>query len=393
MNNERTRLTDEYLDECMSVLDAVIDICDKVKSGGISFSNACASRGLDPLKVRDMLLKNVPKLSGMQMPGESVLSDIYDGYEKFYHIIFGRKDVELPYDYDIAVSMVLARLKLNERDEKIVRCHMGLKPYDYARSFPEVGMEFDVTAERIRQICAKTFRRARSKEYQEILIYGPNKYALMKEQEREREKAELDSMKEEFMAEMEKSKGRKKRSLMDLRKMLEGISVTELDLGTRAENALWRAGVKDVYTLLMFSSGTLERIRTCGKKSAREVTDRLREWVPENCAGMSLETVKECLLMEGNSVNKKEFYKKLEEMPLAGMSIWPYISSDLGAKGVSTVADIFSLADEEIWQMADTAMKSWTVSFVHVARSIFAASYGMTEEMVTGIVRTKGVSL
>lgn len=391
MNNERTRLTDEYLDECMSVLDAVIDICDEVKSSGMSFSSACASRGLDPLRVRAMLLTNVPKLSGMKIPAESVLANIYDGYEKFYHIIFGRKDLELPYDYDMAVGMVLAELKLSNRDEKIVRCYMGLKPYEYPKSFPEVGMEFDISAERVRQICAKTFRRARNKKYQEILVYGPEKYELMKEQAKEQQKAEMAAIKEEYESRAEKFRDSQKNTMMNLRVILENKKVANMKLSTRSHNALRRAGVKDVYTLLMMLDDISEKVRNCGEFTTKEITDVLREWIPENCGGISLETAKKYLLMNSNFADCEEISRKLEEIPITEMDRKPYKTGDLAAKGIWTVADMFRLTDKEIQQLSDDSL--WTPAAVHVARSVFAASYGMTEEMMVDIVRTKGESL
>lgn len=46
MKSERTRMTDEYLGDCMNILGTVIDICDEVKNNGMGFSNACALKGL-----------------------------------------------------------------------------------------------------------------------------------------------------------------------------------------------------------------------------------------------------------------------------------------------------------------------------------------------------------
>lgn len=65
-----------------------------------------------------MLLKNIPGILNTGNRNKPVPSDIYDGYEKFYHAVFYTKDMDLPYDYKEAVSLVLAKLKLDDRDEK-----------------------------------------------------------------------------------------------------------------------------------------------------------------------------------------------------------------------------------------------------------------------------------
>lgn len=100
---------------------------------------------------------------------------------------------------------------------------------------------------------------------------------------------------------------------------------------------------------------------------------------------------KKYLLMNSNFADCEEISRKLEEIPITEMDRKPYKTGDLAAKGIWTVADMFRLTDKEIQQLSDDSL--WTPAAVHVARSVFAASYGMTEEMMVDIVRTKGESL
>lgn len=58
---------------------------------------------------------------------------------------------------------------LNDRERKVIELRFGLED-GIARTLEEVGKEFNVTRERIRQIEAKALKKLREKDYEKILI-------------------------------------------------------------------------------------------------------------------------------------------------------------------------------------------------------------------------------
>jgi RNA polymerase primary sigma factor len=59
--------------------------------------------------------------------------------------------------------------ELNDREKKVLELRFGLED-GIARTLEEVGQEFNVTRERIRQIEAKALKKLREKDYERILI-------------------------------------------------------------------------------------------------------------------------------------------------------------------------------------------------------------------------------
>lgn len=59
--------------------------------------------------------------------------------------------------------------ELNDRERKVLELRFGLED-GIARTLEEVGQEFNVTRERIRQIEAKALKKLREKDYEKILI-------------------------------------------------------------------------------------------------------------------------------------------------------------------------------------------------------------------------------
>jgi RNA polymerase primary sigma factor len=50
---------------------------------------------------------------------------------------------------------------LSPREKKVIQMRFGLEPYKKPMTLEEVGLEFDVTRERIRQIESKAIRKLR----------------------------------------------------------------------------------------------------------------------------------------------------------------------------------------------------------------------------------------
>lgn len=54
-------------------------------------------------------------------------------------------------------------------------------------------------------------------------------------------------------------------------------TVEELDLSTHATNCLRRAGIRTVGELLNYTDMDIAKIKTCGRKTLREITNKLAE--------------------------------------------------------------------------------------------------------------------
>ena len=148
--------------------------------------------------------------------------------------------------------------------------------FQHFETLEEVSALVGVTRERIRQIEAKMLRKMkRFARYLELGEYA-NKVTLA-EKEYQTYIAEL---KEKWTYESAKEFVQQYELKMATPKVISKIieDISDLDLSVRSYNCLRRAGVQTVQQLLQINEEDLGKIRNMGKKSVREIKQRLAEF-------------------------------------------------------------------------------------------------------------------
>lgn len=217
------------------------------------------------------------------------------------------KECYAPEGFDEVFEECLARA-CTIGEQKVLRLR-----YQEGKTLEEVGREFGVCRDRIRQIQEKALRRLRAPKYRLLLVYGPEyrealtelqsaqaeydkaKLARMEECRREREKA-IAECREETAKLRRQTESIGTASLEELSE-LDLIPVEELELSVRTYKCLKNPCIagKDgesvsqdpVHTVGQLSRMTrteLSKIRNLGRRSIKEIEDIL-----EKTYGVSLQ--------------------------------------------------------------------------------------------------------
>ena len=160
---------------------------------------------------------------------------------------------------------------LTERENKVLQMR-----YEWRMPLEEVGKEFGVTKERIRQIEAKAIRKLRF-QYRKGSILCVSKAELRKTQneaERYKEKAER------LQAELDKIRNiaPEQREEADKKGVLLEEPIDILDLSVRSYNCCLRAGVNTLGDLCGKTYSEMKRVRCMGKTSLKEIENKMHEY-------------------------------------------------------------------------------------------------------------------
>ena len=208
------------------------------------------------------------------------------------------KDSELPYPYnlidavckehvdvilseDVERGLDFALSTLTDREQTVLKFR-----FQEYMTFSEVGKEFKVTNERIRQIEAKALRKLRHPsrmKYYKFGLTGIEQYNSLKDIQKliDEKKKELDNLNyeiEEAVKEMERIKVEPYTPKKD-GTLKGGQSIEELDLSVRTFNCLRRYNIRTIGQLIEVAEKEeqLLKIRNLGRKSIDEIYNKL--WV------------------------------------------------------------------------------------------------------------------
>ena len=173
---------------------------------------------------------------------------------------------------------------LNERENDLV-----LSRYKDLFSLEEIGKKYGITRERARQIIVKAIRKLNS--VKSCFVNGKDKLELINKQEREqllqeiREQLTKDVVKEQLL---KLSNEEIKETLVILNnefakrkeeehKKSYGFYIEELDFSVRTYNCLKRYGINNLYELQNMTIKDLMKVRNLGKKSLKEIKNKLLE--------------------------------------------------------------------------------------------------------------------
>lgn len=176
--------------------------------------------------------------------------------------------------------------------------------YRDGMTLEQAGRKFNISRERLRQIVAKGCRKLQHQSRRWLIEYGAegwkaqSTYAKRKA-EIDREMAEMDAefgafvadlqLKREKLSELERSLDAKSEALAILeaevakrgdaiREVQVGalvLKLDDLDFSVRTHNCLWRAGVETVSDILNLGTDGLMHVRNLGKKSLKEIVDKM----------------------------------------------------------------------------------------------------------------------
>lgn len=298
----RTQLTKNRLKESAIVLQSIINACNTCAEGKVSWSQACRTQNLDPLKTRMMIL-NLDKCANFNLLLEDAEIDIYDGYEDFYRCIFGDRMLEqviIPFDYKESVLHVVRNTGLDDNESLVLMRRFGLGEYEVSDTLEAIGKDLNVSRDHVRHIEATALRRCRYKQRLNILKMGFTKYSLLYRQAEELNDKQLEQARMEHEALMMKYDAEHKEhmeiiasnsyedALMKilhehLPEILTGTHIDVLQLNTRPYNALIRGGINNLFSLLKLNGmDELTKLRTMGRCSAEEVIEKLDDYIRDN---------------------------------------------------------------------------------------------------------------
>ena len=183
-------------------------------------------------------------------------------------IIFGNNsNIDIAYIEEHFDSNFMEVIKsFTEREQRII-----LKRIKEGYTLEAVALQENFSRERIRQIEARTIRRLRHPARIEMLRYGKEVKSLR--DDIKKLEMELEAKKIEIMYQL------KNPEMIKLTKeeRLTTLSIVDLDLSVRAYRCLMRSGIDNIGLLITKTEDDLSRIRNLGRKSMKEIKQKLEE--------------------------------------------------------------------------------------------------------------------
>ena len=256
-SKERTKLTDDYLSQCINELQNMITACQSTINGK-NFSQSCRDVNLDPGKTESFLTGRLMNLSKIQTPVDETNS--YDGYKHFYMRIFGEARTELmtlPSDYKESVDYVLNNTGLSETDSYLVQKRFGIGEFDYPTPVKDMA---DTTAERTRINADMNhiFSLCREKERTDILKQGLE--GLKEEKRKQDKKIERKISIATGRIVPEDKRDISKTDPETLRGYLKSIPIQQLNLIQPSIDSLEAAGMHNVYDVLSMTDDAINNL-------------------------------------------------------------------------------------------------------------------------------------
>lgn len=169
---------------------------------------------------------------------------------------------------------------------------MLVKLYRDERTLADIGAEYGVTKERVRQIAAECVRQLRHRSCRKYIEYGleaareadelqKKKFALMRERvEIAEEERALEERRLKLAALREKcdAEDRELRRVYGGEMLDAGSSVEMLDLSVRSRNGLMRGKLPTIGAVVLAAKdGRLQRVAYLGRKSINEIRQQILE--------------------------------------------------------------------------------------------------------------------
>ncbi len=141
--------------------------------------------------------------------------------------------------------------------------------YKYGYTYEAIALRENITRERVRQIVMKTLFRLRLSQRKNILQYGQEYFDLQEN---------IEHLKVEFRKKIDELKYKiANPEIIEIKKddLVDYSKIENLDLSVRSYNCLKRAGINTVDELTQKTEEEMMRVRNLGRKSLKEVKEKL----------------------------------------------------------------------------------------------------------------------
>ncbi len=187
----------------------------------------------------------------------------------------GEWEYALPADFMPSLAYVLALL--TDREQTVIE-----KRYKEHRTYEDIGKEFGVTRERIRQVEQKALRKLSHQTRRKILQYGVREYYLNSDiNTAMREITRAANAMNRIVGAIESTDGAVD-TMKDIAKQIaderKSESIEKLDLSVRSYNCLKRANITTLEDLSNISEKQLKKVRNLGLRGCEEIKAKMREY-------------------------------------------------------------------------------------------------------------------
>lgn len=276
------------LDVFKDITSCLEDILKEPDDGsGKAMTQICIDHNIDYFSLRKLMeIKTLNKIyTDKIIDSKELVLPEEDPYESLIKAVFcinSNEVVSYPVDLKESVNHILTTLTM--REQTVIKMRFGFDDYN-KMTFEEVGKEFKVTRDRIRQIEAKALRKLRHPNRSRILKYGLIEFNL---EEKKEEIKIIESRKlsekalEEYKNNIKKMLETSEDPINKVIDVSSAITIEELEFCVRTYNCLHRfAKLETLCDVLMMNNTELMKIRNFGQKSLDEVNKKLNEFLAD----------------------------------------------------------------------------------------------------------------
>lgn len=284
-NNDNIKNALELFKDITSCLEDILKEPDD--GSGKAMTQICIDHNIDYFSLRKLMeIKTLNKIYADKIIDSKELvlpeEDPYESLIKAVFCINSNEVVSYPVDLKESVNHILTTLTM--REQTVIKMRFGFDDYN-KMTFEEVGKEFKVTRDRIRQIEAKALRKLRHPNRSRILKYGLIEFNL---EEKKEEIKIIESRKlsekalEEYKNNIKKMLETSEDPINKVIDVSSAITIEELEFCVRTYNCLHRfAKLETLCDVLMMNNTELMKIRNFGQKSLDEVNKKLNEFLAD----------------------------------------------------------------------------------------------------------------
>ena len=248
---------EQYLKDCLAVIQDV--------RNGDTEAHACRVHNLRQTNFRNFIRSRRNASEGLEgrRELEKCRNDFFDWRDRFLYELFGDSEIPGP-DFDEAWDYVMP--SLTEREVTVITAY-----FKEEKTLEEIAKEKGVTRERIREIKQKALRKLRHPWRSGIFMYGLE-YKKLQEEKKQLEKERIakrnEALKQEIEALSNESHLFPDGDTMDV---VSQITIEEAGFSVRSYNSLKRAGFRTLGDVSLLRDQDMQRIRSIGKKSIRDI--------------------------------------------------------------------------------------------------------------------------
>lgn len=224
------------------------------------FKTIC-EKNFNEMKFASRVVEDLSKKYSDDYPEDLLkqLGIVPETYDNFYNEIVPN------FEKNFAI---LCHDTLTDREEDVIKKYFADK-----LALQEIADIYKITRERVRQILVKAVKKLSHSRGKKILIGGNHEYELINAQERQ----ELyEKLKKEMNYDLAMKYIEEHNKKIIVRTELDE-TIEELDLSVRSYNCLRRANINTVGDLLKMPFDGIFKVRNLGKKSLKEIRERLAE--------------------------------------------------------------------------------------------------------------------